>query len=50
MFERLNQNCEFWDELNQCCIYDRVERIVQQKYRDEQPAWGNPAACFDELD
>lgn len=31
--------CEYFDELNQTCMWERMERIVQTGYRDEQAAW-----------
>jgi hypothetical protein len=42
--------CQHYDELNDCCSLERMEKIYQPKYRDDKPAWSNPAACFDEMD
>ncbi len=44
------RHCDYWDELHNTCIFERMESIVQTKYRDDRPAWSNPAGCFDELD
>jgi hypothetical protein len=44
------QHCDFWDEMNQTCIFERTERIIQPGCRDNEPAWRNPASCFDEMD
>lgn len=30
---------EAWDELHNCSIYDRMERIGKEQYHDEAPAW-----------
>lgn len=44
------KHCGCWDELNSTCMWEHMERIVQPGYQDDKPAWGNPAACFDEMD
>jgi len=31
--------CELYDELHECCVFERMETIIQIKYRDERPAW-----------
>jgi hypothetical protein len=44
------KHCDFWDELHGTCMFEQMESIARTKYRDERPAWENPAGCFDELD
>jgi hypothetical protein len=41
--------CPLYDELHECCALERMEKIVQIKYRDERPAW-DYERCFEEMD
>lgn len=41
--------CPLWDELHECCALERMEKIVQTRYRDEYPVQ-EYEQCFEEMD
>jgi hypothetical protein len=43
------KGCPLWDELHQCCALERMEKIVQTRYRDEYPVQ-EYEQCFEEMD
>jgi hypothetical protein len=41
--------CPLYDELHECCALERMEKIVQTRYRDEYPVQ-EYEQCFEEMD
>ena len=40
--------CPSWDEYNQGCMWERMEKITRFEWEELQ--WNNPAGSLDELD
>ena len=43
------RGCPIYDELHECCALERMEKIVQTRYRDEYPVQ-EYEQCFEEMD
>ena len=41
--------CPLYDELHECCALERMEKIVQTRYRDEYPVQ-EYEQCFEKMD
>jgi hypothetical protein len=42
-------SCPMYDELHECCAFERMETVYPRQYRDDSPAW-NYDECFEEFD